>query len=339
MSEARDNTSDEGSDSQEFASSYHAPVLCDIVVQGLVENREGLYVDATLGGGGHTAALLAYLKPAGKVAGIDQDADAIAAARVRLEEDERSGRFMALRGNFAEARELLSAQGVSQVDGILLDLGVSSHQLNTASRGFSYAGDGALDMRMDGRAGVTAADIVNSWAPEDLTRLLYKYGEEPSARRIVQQIVAARPLQTTGALADVIRSTVSSKRINKTLARVFQALRIQVNDEMQVLEDTLALSVDLLKPGGRIAVISYHSLEDRRVKRFLKYGNLDGTPVRDFYGHLVTPWRLVTRKAIKPDDREINQNPRARSARLRIAERILPPDGSVAADRARSTNS
>ncbi len=341
MSQSLDNTSDEGSDSQEYASSYHAPVLCDVVVQGLVTNREGLYVDATLGGGGHSAAMLAYLAPAGRVAGIDQDADAIAAARARLAEDETRGRFMALRGNFAEARELLSAQGVSQVDGILLDLGVSSHQLNTASRGFSYAGDGALDMRMDGRTGVTAADIVNSWSPQELTRLLRKYGEEPSARRIVQHIVAARPLQTTGALADVIRSTVSSNRINKTLARVFQALRIEVNDELQVLESTLALSVDLIKPGGRIAVISYHSLEDRRVKRFLKYGNLDGTPIRDFYGHLVTPWRLITRKAVKPDDQEIKLNPRARSARLRIAERIQPTDdassGSSSAGRAPST--
>ncbi len=214
---------------------------------------------------------------------------------------------------------------------------MSSYQLDTASRGFSYAASGALDMRMDTRHGETAADVVNLWPPDALMKLLWEYGEEPDARRIVRQIVAARPLESTEALASIIRSAVSSNKVNKTLARVFQALRIHVNREMHVLEEVLQLSVDLVRPGGRIAVISYHSLEDRRVKRFLKYGNLDGEPVRDFYGHLITPWRPVTRKAVKPDEREVSLNPRARSARLRIAERIQATQGDVAADRAEPT--
>ncbi len=329
MSQARENTTGEQGDTERYATTYHAPVLCDVVVQGLVTNRDGLYVDATLGGGGHCAALLDALSAGGRVIGVDQDADALAAAGKRLHEAKEAGRFQALRGNFSEVAGLLAEVGIDQVDGLLLDLGVSSYQLNTATRGFSYAGAGDLDMRMDDRGGLTAADIVNTWSPGDLIRLLREYGEEPQARRIVRKIVASRPLQTTDALADVIRSTVPSNRINKTLARVFQALRIQVNDEMSVLESVLHLSVDLIKAGGRIAVISYHSLEDRRVKRFLKFGNLEGKPVRDFYGHLVTPWRLISRKAIKPDDQEIQINPRARSARLRIAERVSSDDESA----------
>ena len=220
MSQAQENTTGEEGDAEKYASTYHAPVLCDNVVQGLVTNRDGLYVDATLGGGGHSAALLDQLSASGKVIGVDQDADAIAAASRRLSEAIQAGRFQALRGNFSEVTELLADAGVDQVDGLLLDLGVSSYQLNTASRGFSYAGDGALDMRMDDRGGMTAADIVNDWSPEDLTQLLWDYGEEPSARRIVRNIVASRPLHTTDALAKVIRSSVPSNRINKTLARV-----------------------------------------------------------------------------------------------------------------------
>lgn len=327
MSQTQKNTSDGEGDFLEYASAYHAPVLCDVVVQGLVTNREGLYVDATLGGGGHSAALLDRLEKAGRVIGIDQDADAIAAAGKRLSKAIQQGRMQLLRGNFSNVQGLLKEIGVDQVDGLLMDLGVSSYQLDTAGRGFSYAASGALDMRMDSRQGETAADIVNHWSPEALMKLLWEYGEEPGARRIVRKIIEARPLHSTEALANVIRSSVSSKKVNKTLARVFQALRIQVNQEMQVLETVLQSSTDVIRPGGRIAVISYHSLEDRRVKRFLKYGNLDGEPVRDFYGHLITPWRLVTRKAIMPDAREINLNPRARSARLRIAERIQAAQG------------
>lgn len=331
MSESQSNIPDKdevsGADALAYATTYHAPVLCDVVVQGLVTNRDGIYVDATLGGGGHSAALLDYLGKDGRVIGIDQDADAIQAARKRLAEAERQEKFLALRGNFSEAPALLAEAGIDRVDGMLLDLGVSSFQLNTAERGFSYARDGELDMRMDGRKGITAAEIVNEWPPADLIRLLRVYGEEPKASRIVRKIVAARPLTTTGQLADTVRSSVSGNKTNKTLARVFQALRIYVNDEVEVLEKVLQISVDLVKPGGRIAVISYHSLEDRRVKRFLKYGNLEGKPVQDFYGNLITPWHLVTRKAIKPDDEEISLNPRARSARLRIAERIQSEGG------------
>jgi 16S rRNA (cytosine1402-N4)-methyltransferase len=203
-----------------------------------------------------------------------------------------------------------------------MDLGVSSHQLDDASRGFSYQGSARLDMRMDDRGGISAYEVVNAWSPAALGRLFRQFGEEPKAMRIAHRIAERRPLETTGALADAVRSVVPSREAHKTLARVFQALRIAVNEELDVLERALKAGVDLVRPGGRIAVISYHSLEDRRVKRFLRYGNLDGKPVRDLYGHLVTPWRLITRKAIQPGEREISLNPRARSARLRIAERI-----------------
>ncbi len=265
------------------------------------------------------------LEPAGKVIGIDRDADAVAEARRRLAQEEKAGRFVAVRGNFSDLPALLHPLGIEQVQGILLDLGVSSHQLDEASRGFSFQAPAPLDMRMDDRGDVSAYDIVNTWSPAALGRLLREYGEEPKAMRIAHRIVDRRPLETTDALAGAVRSAVSSKEEYKTLARVFQALRIAVNKELDALERALLASVDLVRPGGRIAVISYHSLEDRRVKRFLRYGNLEGKPVRDLYGHLVTPWRRVTRKAVRPGEHEISLNPRARSARLRIAERTESP--------------
>lgn len=331
MSGAKHNKSDEQGEPLRYASSYHAPVLCDNVVQGLVTDPAGLYVDATLGGGGHSAALLDRLEASGRVIGIDQDADALAEAGRRLVAAAEAGRFVGVRGNFADMQQLLRPLGITRVHGILLDLGVSSHQLNAASRGFSYQGAARLDMRMDDRAALSAYEIVNTWGPVDLGRLIGKYGEEPKAMRIAHRIADRRPLETTDALAQVVRSVVSDREAHKTLARVFQALRIAVNEELDVLERVLSASVDLVRPGGRIAVISYHSLEDRRVKRFLRYGNLDGKPVRDFYGHLITPWRLISRKAIQPGDSEISLNPRARSARLRIAERVeASPSQAVA---------
>lgn len=301
-----------------YASPYHAPVLCKAVLDGLIHKADGVYLDGTLGGGGHSAAILDALDPAGRVIGIDRDPDALEAAVKRID----SPRFQALAGTFGEMRTLLESAGIFSVDGILLDLGVSSHQIDEAKRGFSYMQEGPLDMRMDKSSEVDAAQIVNTWSVEAIARILRSYGEEPRAYRIAQSLVAARPVESTRALADVVRKSVREKEQIKTLSRVFQALRIAVNNEIEELERALSEGLAILNTGGRMAVISYHSLEDRPVKRFLRYGNFSGTPERDFYGNLLTPWRLVTRKPIEADPSEVTANPRARSARLRIAEKL-----------------
>ena len=322
MKPDQENKFDGERDPLRYSTPYHAPVLCDVVVKELVTDRSGTYVDATLGGGGHSAAILDQLDAGGRVIGIDRDQDAIEEASTRLKTNaQHQAHFSTIRGSFANIEELLRNAAVDQVHGLLMDLGVSSHQINTRERGFSFQGMGDIDMRMDQRQPVTAHAIVNSWPADELKRLFKRYGEEPAAARIARRIVDKRPLQTTTALADVVRSTVPARQADKTLARVFQALRIEVNQELKALEQALLASVTVLRPGGRIAVISYHSLEDRRVKRFLKYGNLDGKPVHDLYGNLLTPWRLLTRHVIQPDEVEVSLNPRARSARLRIAER------------------
>ncbi len=311
---------------RKYGSSFHTPVLYKAVIEGIVTESGGVYVDATLGGGGHSAALLDVLSPRGRVVGIDQDVEALEAARSLLAADIERGRFYALRGNFEHLEHLLAEVDVTQVDGLLLDLGVSSHQLDTAERGFSYLSDAELDMRMDPHAGLSAHEVVNTWDWRDLKDLLSTYGEEPRSGRIARAIEGARPLATTGQLADLIRQHVPTREEVKSLSRVFQALRIAVNREIEVLERALEASVRVVRPGGRVAVISYHSLEDRRVKRFFRFGNFSGEPVRDLYGNLQTPWRELTRRPIQPDETEIRANPRARSARLRIAERIHSPD-------------
>lgn len=285
-------------------------------------DRRGVYVDATLGGGGHAAALLDALDEGGRVIGIDQDADALNAVGVRLHVALDAGRLRLLRGNFGSLEVLLDEAGLSAIDGLLLDLGVSSHQLDTPMRGFSHRGDGRLDMRMDDRAPLTADEVVNRWDEAELRRVLRVYGEEPRARQIARRIVASRPVETTHQLADLVRSGVPSRDEQKTLARVFQGIRIAVNDELGVLERVLDAATRYIRPGGRLAIISYHSLEDRRVKRYMRAGNLEGEIQRDVYGNTESPWRPVTRQAMAPDDAEIAANPRARSARLRLAERI-----------------
>ncbi|MEM9996834.1 MAG: 16S rRNA (cytosine(1402)-N(4))-methyltransferase RsmH [Bacteroidota bacterium] len=340
---------------QPYATTYHAPVLVEAVVDLLVTDPAGLYIDGTLGGGGHTAALLDRLGSEGRVIGIDQDADAIRTATQRIEARElKSGhsasmgsvsvegsaaakadpsaaplsRFTALRGNFEAMPALLTNAGVAtgSVTGILLDLGVSSHQFDVPGRGFMFRADGPLDMRMDDRAPQTAADLVNTLDTQALADLLRAYGEEPRAWRIAQEVARRRPITTTGDLAAAVRAAVPTKDEVKSLARVFQALRIAVNDELGVLERALEASLDVLAVGGRLAVLSYHSLEDRRVKQFLKAGRLDGVLERDFYGNALTPWQAVTRKPIEASDAEIAANPRARSARLRVAEFVGHPD-------------
>lgn len=305
-----------------YASQYHAPVLYKAVIDRLIWNRRGTYVDGTLGGGGHAAALLDALDAGAKVIGIDRDADAIHAATTRLSTAIEADRLQIMKGNFSDLPELLSEIGVSSVDGILLDLGVSSYQINTADRGFSYSASGELDMRMDVGSGPTAREIVNEWMETELREMLWEFGEEPRARVLARKIIAARPLHRTEELARVIRSSVPQREETKTLSRVFQAIRIVVNQELEALERALEDSVTLLRNGGRMAVISYHSLEDRRVKRFFRYGNFEGEPHRDFYGNLLTPWKELTRHPVQPDEDELEVNPRARSARLRIAERI-----------------
>ena len=318
---------DPDTDPLRYASAYHAPVLSETVVEELVTDPAGLYVDATLGGGGHSAALLDALAAEGRVIGIDQDAEAIAEARQRLASAIEAGRFRAVQGNFGNLERLLRELGHGQVDGLLLDLGVSSHQFDAGERGFSFQAEAPLDMRMDRRTGLTADEIVNRWRQPEIARVLRDYGEEPRAWKIARAIVAARPVETTTALADIVRRVVPTREEVKSLVRVFQGLRIAVNGELERLEQALAAAVRVVRPGGRVAVLSYHSLEDRRVKRFLRYGNLRGEPVRDFYGNLITPWREVTRKPLGATEAEVTANPRARSARLRVAERTdLDPD-------------
>ena len=311
-----------------YATGYHAPVLLAETVDGLVTDPAGLYVDGTLGGGGHSAALLDALAPEALVVGIDQDDEALAEARTRLAEAEAAGRFVALGGNFADAPALLARAGLDRpVAGVLLDLGVSSHQIDDAGRGFAFSADGPLDMRMDAAPGVeTAADLIDRLSAEALADLIYAYGEERRSRGIARAVKAASP-RTTGDLANAVRGAVPTRDELKTLARVFQALRIAVNDEMAVLERALVAATGLVAPGGRLAVISYHSLEDRRAKRFLRSGRFSGEAERDLYGNPLSPLRLVTRRAITASDAEVARNPRSRSARLRIAERL--PDDST----------
>ncbi|WP_420455820.1 16S rRNA (cytosine(1402)-N(4))-methyltransferase RsmH [Rubrivirga sp.] len=308
-----------------YATTYHAPVLPAETVAALVTDTAGLYVDGTLGGGGHAAALLDALGPDALVVGIDQDPEALATARTRLAEAEAAGRFVALRGNFGDLDSLLARNDLGPTHGraaagVLLDLGVSSHQLDQAARGFAYGQDGPLDMRMGDR-GETAAALVARLRTDDLADVLYQYGEERRSRAIARAIKRAAPT-TTAALAAAVRESVPTRDELKSLARVFQALRIAVNGEMDVLERALPAALDVLAEGGRLAVIAYHSLEDRRAKQFLRTGRFSAQVEKDAFGNPITPWRAVTRKPIVATDAEVAQNPRARSARLRVAEKI-----------------
>ena len=305
-----------------YASSYHAPVLAETVARRLVTDRAGTYVDATLGGGGHAAALLDVLSEEGRVLGIDRDDEALDEARSRLGEALRAGRLAVAKGSFARLAALAREHVSTSVDGVLLDLGVSSHQIDAPERGFSFRKDGPLDMRFDAAQGRrTAAQIVNDWTEADLKQLFYDYGEERRAPRVARAVCEARPLETTGALAEVVREAVIPPEEIQTLARVFQALRIAVNGELEALEAALRALPEVLRDGGRAAVISYHSLEDRRAKRFLRYGNFEGRPVRDLYGELIAPMEPVEKGPLTASEDEIERNARARSARLRLAAR------------------
>ena len=286
----------------------------------MIGSPKGIYADATFGGGGHTSEILRRIDPEGRVISFDRDSDAIA----NKPDDDR---LTLIRSDFRWIQNHILHQGYRDgIDGILADLGVSSHQFDTAERGFSFRYEAPLDMRMNQEAQTTAADIVNSYSIEDLEKILRLYGEVDNSRRIAQLICKARelsPIQTTGELGKAIESVLPKFAEHKFLAKVYQALRIEVNQEMKSLEKFLIGAAKSLKPGGKLVIITYHSLEDRMVKNFIKAGNIDGKVEKDFYGNATAPLKAVNRKPILPQEEEIASNTRARSAKLRIAEKSL----------------
>lgn len=299
--------------------TYHIPVLLQQSVDGLAIRPNGTYVDVTFGGGGHSREILSQLGEGGRLLGFDQDEDA-----------ERNivsnPHFTFVRSNFRYLHNFLRYYGISQVDGILADLGVSSHHFDDSERGFSFRFDGALDMRMNKRAGITAADVVNTYTEERLANIFYLYGELKNSRKLAAVLVKARtsqPIATIGEFLETIKPLFGKEREKKELAKVFQALRIEVNQEMEALKEMLATATQVLRPGGRLVVITYHSLEDRIVKNVMKTGNAEGKTEKDFYGNVQTPFRLVNNKVIVPDTGEVERNPRSRSAKLRIAEKRI----------------
>ena len=288
-------------------------------INGLITEPNGIYIDGTLGGGGHSKEILSHLNKDGRLFSIDQDDQAIAAASVHIGNDKR---LSILKGNFGYLSTILPSSIHGQINGILLDLGVSTHQIKEGNRGFSFQEDGPLDMRMGNMTRITAHEVINNYEYEELRDIIFHYGEEKASRKIAKTIIESRPIETTGKLREVISEVVNQKFLIKTLARVFQAIRIEVNHELEVLNDVLSQSLEVLKTGGRLVIISYHSLEDRLVKRFLKSGNLSGTVEKDFYGNNLSPFRLINKQVITPSSLEVSQNSAARSAKLRIAEKI-----------------
>jgi 16S rRNA (cytosine1402-N4)-methyltransferase len=295
---------------------YHIPALLRESIIGLDIKPDGTYVDATFGGGGHSRAILEHLGRGGRLVGMDQDMDAW---QNRLDDE----RFTFAHGNFAFIKNFLRYYGIDKVDGILADLGVSFHHFDAVDRGFTFRADAPLDMRMNRGASFTARDLLNTYSEERLADVLYLYGELRQSRRLAAAIVKARPLTTTGELLNVVRPLVKPSQEKKELSMLFQALRIEVNGELDALRQLLAQSLEVLNPGGRLAIITYHSLEDRLVKNFMRSGNVEGKQEKDFYGRVNTPWRVITGKVIVPDADEVARNPRSRSAKLRVAE-LLP---------------
>ena len=296
-------------------TTYHIPVLLMPSVDGMNIRPDGTYVDVTFGGGGHSREILSRLGDGGRLLGFDQDED----AERNIVNDPH---FTFVRSNFRYLHNFLRYHGIEQVDAVLADLGVSSHHFDDSERGFSFRFDGALDMRMNKRARLTAADIVNTYDEE---RLFYLYGELKNSRKLASVIVKARAVQkigTIGEFLETIKPLFGREREKKELAKVFQALRIEVNREMEALKEMLYAATEALKPGGRLVVITYHSLEDRMVKNIMKTGNIEGKAEKDFFGNVQTPFRLVNNKVIVPDNDEIERNPRSRSAKLRIAEKL-----------------
>ncbi len=298
-------------------SEYHNPVLAQESIDALKIKKDGIYVDATFGGGGHSKLILNVLGAEGKLHGFDQDADALR----NVPDDER---FTLNHHNFRFLKRFMRYHGIEKVDGILADLGVSSHQFNEAERGFSYRFDADLDMRMNQRQAKNAADILNEYEAEDLQNVFSRYGEIRNSRTLAEAIVENRKfkkIKTINDFLELLGPLVRGKR-NQYLAQVFQALRIEVNDEVGVLEDFLQQARDILAPGGRLVVISYHSLEDRLVKNLLKTGNLAGEVIKDDFGRIERPFKAITRKPIVPSEEEIAENSRARSAKMRVGELV-----------------
>ena len=296
---------------------YHIPALLSQTMDGLNINPDGTYVDVTFGGGGHSREILSHLSSKGKLIGFDQDEDALKNA---IDDP----RFIFVRSNFRYLTNFLKYHNVEQVDGILADLGVSFHHFDESDRGFSFRFEGALDMRMNTKSQVTAASIINTYEEEKLANVFYLYGELHNSRRIASTIVKARqsqPITLIQEFVDILKPHFSREKEKKDMARVFQALRIEVNKEMIVLQELLTQSVNVLKPGGRLVVLTYHSLEDRLVKNFLRSGNFEGELEKDFYGNILAPLKPVNTKVIVASDEEVARNPRARSAKLRIAEK------------------
>jgi len=296
-------------------STYHIPVLLGESINGLNINPEGVYVDLTFGGGGHSKEILKYLTT-GKLIGFDQDVD----AEENVPDDDR---FIFVRHNFRYFKNFLKYLGYPKVDGVLADLGVSSHEFDVAGRGFSFRFDGDLDMRMNQSSSFTAADLLNEYSTEDLFRIFKFYGEVKNPGKLVRLIENQRkevPFTTIQHFKEVIAPCTPKFKEHKYLAQVFQALRIEVNQEMDVLKEMLMQSADVLKSEGRLVVITYHSLEDRLVKNFIRDGRFEGAAEKDFFGNVQTPLAAVNRKVILPDEKEIELNGRARSAKLRIAQ-------------------
>ena len=318
------------------AETYHVPVLLKESVNGLHIKPNGIYVDVTFGGGGHSREILSRLGADGHLFSFDQDAD----AENNIFEDrgdakdcsnEQKGkrfvddsRFTFVRSNFRFLKNWMQYYGIEQIDGLLGDLGVSSHHFDDERRGFSFRFDAPLDMRMNKRAGKTAADIVNEYDEEQLANLFYIYGELKNSRRIASTLTNARrqkPIATTSDFISAVEPLFKREREKKDMAKLFQALRIEVNHEMTALKEMLMAATDVMKPGGRLSIITYHSLEDRIVKNIMKTGNIEGKIEQDFFGHIDSPYKLINNKVIVPSEEEQSQNPRSRSAKLRIAER------------------
>ncbi|MFK8301924.1 16S rRNA (cytosine(1402)-N(4))-methyltransferase RsmH [Capnocytophaga stomatis] len=295
---------------------YHKPVLLHESVDGLAIKEDGIYVDVTFGGGGHSREILNRLGKNGRLYAFDQDADA---ANNAIDDE----RFTLINQNFRYIKRFLKFYGVKKVDGVLGDFGVSSHQFDVPQRGFSTRFDGVLDMRMNQNAAISAQNILNEYSEDELVNILFKYGELKNSRAIAKAIVSARAEQkivTGNQLQQILKPFLQKFKENKTLAQIYQAIRIEVNEEMQVLEEFLTQLPDIVETGGRISLISYHSLEDRLVKRFIRDGQFEGAPEKDFYGNVSVPFKKVG-GLIVPTEAEIAENSRARSAKLRIAER------------------
>lgn len=301
-----------------ICETYHKPVMLEESLEGLNIQPDGIYADMTYGGGGHSREIVSRLGKDGHLYGFDQDLDAMQGAMT----DER---FTFVRSNFRFVKNWMQYYGVDGVDGILADLGVSSHHFDEGERGFSFRYDAALDMRMNQAARLTAAQVVNTYSEEQLADIFYLYGEMKTSRKLAATLVKARKeneIKTTGQLADLLRPMLGRDREKKDMAKVFQALRIEVNGEMNALKQMLAGAIEVLKPGGRLVVLTYHSLEDRMVKNIMRSGNTEGKTVQDFFGNFLSPLRPIKKGVMTPSAAEQQENPRSRSAKLRIAEKI-----------------